>query len=71
MELLSEDIRKKVLSLMDLKSTAPEGFMIMADQEISAWIDKTSEYCMAISQQMERKVFDIKDADIFFRKILK
>ena len=50
MDLLSSNIRKKVLSLIEMKLTATES------AEVSA--------------QQERKTFDIKEADLFFRKMI-
>ena len=70
MDLLSEDLRKKVLFLIDLKFTASEGHMIKMDPDIRQWIEMTHDYCMEASQRMERKSFDIEAADVFFRKII-
>lgn len=70
MDLLTDDLRKKVLSLIELKSTANESYLIEIDQDIKTWIDQTFDYCMEASAQMERKSFDIREADIFFRKTI-
>jgi len=70
MDLLSDDLKQKVLSLIDLKSTASEGFIIKIDSDIRQWINTTHDYCMEVSKQMERKYFDIETADIFFRKTI-
>lgn len=70
MDLLSDDLRRKVLSLIDLKSTAAEGYLIKIDQDLKEWIESTFDYCMEASAQMERKSFDIKEADQFFRKTI-
>lgn len=70
MELLSDDLREKLLSLIDMKSMASEGYMIKIDQSIRLWIDHTFDYCTKASQEMVRKSFDTKDADLFFRKII-
>jgi predicted nucleotidyltransferase len=69
-DLLSEDLRRKVLSLIEMKSTANESCYVKIDRNIEIWINQTFDYCMEASQKMERKVFNIKGADDFFRKII-
>lgn len=68
MDLLTDDLRRKILSLIELKSTAKEGHPIKIDADIKVWIDQTFTYCMESSLQLEKKVFDRKIADEFFRK---
>lgn len=70
MDLLSGDLREKVLSLIDLKSTSAEGYLIKIDKDIKLWIDQTFDYCIDASAQMGRKSFDIEEADMFFRKMI-
>ncbi|MBB4038118.1 hypothetical protein GGR21_004047 [Dysgonomonas hofstadii] len=70
MDLLTDDLRKKVLSLIELKSTANESYLIEIDQDIKTWIDRTFDYCMEASQQLTKKDFDRKIADEFFRKTI-
>lgn len=70
MDLLTDDLRKKVLSLIELKSTANESYLIEIDQDIKAWIDQTFDYCMEASLQLTKKNFDPKIADEFFRKMI-
>lgn len=70
MDLLSDDLCKKVLSLIELKSTANESYLIEIDQDIKIWIDQTFDYCMEASLQLTKKDFDPKIADEFFRKTI-
>lgn len=70
MDLLSDGLREKVLSLIDLKSTASESYLIKIDTDLKEWIDRTYDYCMEVSAQLERKSFDKEKADIFFRKMI-
>lgn len=70
MDLLTDDLRKKVLSLIELKSTANESYLIELDQYIKTWIDRTFDYCMEVSLQLAKKDFDRKIADEFFRKTI-
>lgn len=70
MDLLTDDLRKKVLSLVELKSTANESYLIEIDQDIKTWIDETFDYCMESSLQLIKKDFDRKIADEFFRKTI-
>lgn len=70
MDLLTDDLRKKVLSLIELKSTANESYLIEIDQYIKTWIDRTFDYCMEASLQLTKKDFDPKIADEFFRKTI-
>lgn len=70
MGLLPKYLQEKVLSLIELKSTTNEGFFIKIDQDIRTWINQSSDYCMEYSQKMERKTFEIKEADEFFRKTI-
>lgn len=71
MSLLSDDLSKKILSLIELKSTAPEGYAIKIEADVRQWIDVTFDYCMNASLQMERKTFEISAADVFFREIIR
>ena len=71
MDLLTDDLRKKVLSLIELKSTAKEGFPIRIDSDIKEWIDQTFSYCSEVAQRLDKKNFDIKKADEFYRKIIR
>lgn len=70
MDLLSDDLRGKVLSLIQQKSTAPEGYLITIDPDVRRWIDTTFDDCMEASGKMERKSFDAEEADLFFRKTI-
>jgi len=70
MDLLTDDLRKKVLSLIELKSTANESYLIEIDQDINTWIDRTFDYCMETSLQLTKKDFNGKVADEFFRKTI-
>lgn len=70
MDLLTDDLSKKVLSLIELKSTANESYLIEIDQDIKTWIDQTFDYCMKASQQLTKKDFDRMIADDFFRKTI-
>lgn len=70
MDLLTDGLRKRIASLIELKSTANEGYLITVDSEIRNWIERTFDYCMDVSQQLEKKAFDIKEADEFYRKIV-
>lgn len=70
MDLLSGDLREKVLSLIDLKSIASESYLMKIDADLRKWIDITFDYCMEASNKMERKSFDKEEADIFFRKTI-
>lgn len=70
MDLLTDDLRKKVLSLIELKSIANEAYLIRIDQDIKTWIDRTFDYCMEVSLQLAKKDFDQKIADEFFRKAI-
>jgi predicted nucleotidyltransferase len=70
MDLLTDDLRKKVLSLIESKSTANEAYLIRIDQDIKTWIDRTFDYCMEASLQLTKKDFDRKIADEFFRKTI-
>lgn len=70
-DLLAGDLRKKVLSLIGLKSTADKSYQTKIDQEIKTWIDQTFDYCIEASQKLERKTFEIKKADDFFRKTIR
>ncbi len=70
MELLDADLQKKVLSLIDLKSTASEGEIIEVDKDIKRWIAQTFDYCSKSSNNMEKRTFDLQLTDSFFRKII-
>jgi len=70
MDLLSDDLREKVLSLIDLKSTAIESYLIKIDADLREWIDSTYNYCLTSSQEMQRDSVDKEKADLFFRKMI-
>lgn len=70
MDLLTDDLRKKVLFLIELKLTANESYLIEIDQDIKTWIDETFDCCMKASLQLTKRDFDPKIADEFFRKTI-
>lgn len=70
MDLLTDDLRRKVLSLIELKSTANESYLIEIDKDIRAWIDRIFDYCMEASLQLGKRGFDREIADDFFRKTI-
>lgn len=70
MDLLPKYLQEKVLSLIDLKSTAAEGYLTKIDPEIKSWIDETFDYCLQASSAMERKIFDLESVDTYFRKMI-
>lgn len=70
MELLSSNLRKKVQSLIEMKSTATEGYLVKIDKDLKQWIDMTFNHCTEVSSQKERKAFDIEEADHLFRKMI-
>ena len=70
MDLLTDDLHKTVLSLIELKSTANESYLIEINQDIKTWIDQTFDYCMEASLQLTETNFDSKIADEFFRKTI-
>lgn len=70
MGLLTDDLRRKILSLIELKSTTNESYLIEIDQDIKMWIDQTFTYCMESSLKLEKTSFDQKMVDNFFRKTI-
>lgn len=70
MDLLTDDLLKKILSLIELKSTANESYLIEIDQDIKTWINETFDYCMKASLQLTKRDFEPKIADEFFRKTI-
>ena len=70
MGLFSDNLRKKVLSLIELKTSVVEGYAVKIDEHLKEWIDQTTCYCLEVSQKIDRKTFDTKKADLFFRKII-
>lgn len=71
MDLLTDDLRKKVLSLIGFKSTAKEGYLIKIDQDIKIWIDQAFDECIEFARQLEKRNFKTKEADEYFRKIIR
>ncbi len=70
MDLLSVDLQEKVLSLIELKESASEGYLIEIDKNLKKWIYNTFSYSLEASQKMERVIFDLKEAESFFRKVI-
>lgn len=70
MELLPKHLNVKIGSLIEAKSRAEEGFLIKIEPDIKNWIEEIFAYCTEASAEMERKTFEIKEADDFFRKII-
>ena len=70
MELLSDNLHKKVLSLIELKSTVTEGYQIKIENNLREWIDTTFDYCSKNSLQIGQKVYNTDEVDLFFRKII-
>ncbi|MDR2919011.1 MAG: nucleotidyltransferase domain-containing protein [Tannerella sp.] len=70
MDLLSGDLQEKIVSLINLKATATEGYLIKIDTDLKQWINQTFDDCLKASQQMGRKTFEIGKADQLFREII-
>ncbi len=70
LELIPTDLKIKILSLIDLKSTAKESFMIRMEDSMKLWIDETADYCLKKSNDLEKEKFDPDLVDTFFRKII-
>lgn len=70
MDLLSGNLQKTIVSLINLKATATEGYLIKIDSDLKQWINQTFDYCLKATQQMERNTFEIGKADQLFRKII-
>jgi len=70
MQLLPGDIYKTVLSLIELKSGAAEGYVIKIDDRLKAWIDETYGYCVEKSDALPKEQLDVSLADAFFRKMI-
>lgn len=69
-ELMPKELKLKVLSLIDMKSTAKERFVIQLDDSLKLWIDETLEKCTRESKDIEKKYFDVEILDEFFRKTI-
>ena len=70
MQLLPGYIYKTVLSLIELKLGAAEGYVIEIDDKLKAWIDETYRYCVEKSDALPKEQLDINIADAFFRKMI-
>lgn len=70
MDLLTDDLHKKVLSLIGFKSTANESYLIKIDRDIKIWIDQAFDDCMEFSRQLEKRTSNTREADEYFRKII-
>lgn len=70
MGLLPNDLRKKILSLINLKATTNECYLIEIDLDIKTWIERTFDYCMEASLQLTKRGFEPKIAEEFFRKTI-
>lgn len=70
-ELMPKELEQKVLSLIDMKSTAKERFVIQLDSSLRLWIDTTIEKCIRESKDIEKRYFDTDMLDTFFRKTIK
>lgn len=70
-ELMPKELEQKVLSLIDMKSTAKERFVIQLDSSLRLWIDTTIEKCIRESKDIEKRYFDTDLLDAFFRKTIK
>lgn len=70
-ELMPKELEQKVLSLIDMKSTAKERFVIQLDSSLRLWIDTTIEKCIRESKDIEKRYFDADMLDAFFRKTIK
>lgn len=70
MELMPKDLERKVLSLIDLKATAKERFVIQLDGSLKLWIDDVFEKCMEDVKEVEKQYSDIELLNEFFRQTI-
>lgn len=70
MELMPKELEQKTLSLIDLKATAKERFVIQLDDSLKSWIDETLEKCVTESKGIEKQYFAVEPVDVFFRKTI-
>jgi predicted nucleotidyltransferase len=68
--LLPENLQQPVKDLIDLKSTAPEGYIITVDSELRLYIEREIEYCSQIPAESSKMSFPVEPLDAFFRKII-
>ncbi len=67
---MPEDLREKVVSCIELKKTANEGFIIEVDSKLKTWIEDTFAYCNRVCGELDRLTFDTAAADVFFRETI-
>lgn len=70
MDLLPSKLQTEVSSLIEYKASKDEGFKIRIDKSLYTWINETVEHCTEVASQTEKQVFDMTEADEFFRKII-
>lgn len=70
MELIPTEVEQKVLSLIELKSTAKERFIIELDNSMRSWIYNTFEECMEEVKNMDKQYFDVEQLNTFFKKTI-
>jgi predicted nucleotidyltransferase len=71
MELLPDKLKKKIIHLIELKSTVKEGHIIELDTSLHNWIKEIYDYCLVEANKVERTRFDLTLTDKFFREKLK
>lgn len=70
MELMPEELEQKTLSLIELKATAKERFVIQLDDSLKLWINETFEKCIRASKGIDKQYFAVEPLDEFFRKTI-
>lgn len=68
MDLLSDKLQKKIIHLIELKSTVNENYVVKLDSLLQDWIRETFDRCMIEAQIMKKQYLDEKQLDTFFQK---
>lgn len=68
MTLLTEYLWQKISSLIEEKSTVKEGYLVKIDPEMRDWIDFAFDHSKTEASTLNKKMFEIKKADLFFKK---
>lgn len=70
MEILPDNLKQMLKTLIALKAEADEGFLIKPESVWMEWIKETETYCMQASVDLPRHLFEAELLNQFFRKTI-
>lgn len=70
LSLMPTDLQGQVLSLIELKASADERFLIEVDRNLLDWVDTSLNWCVEEAKKIEKSYSDVAPLNDYFRKTI-